>query len=170
MPEDKKKNIFEKAVDAFSSRDEKQAKEEAEKAAEVARQAAAQAAKDKAVAEIQANQAKKEAEEARKKMEEMKKKQDEAESKAAVEARQKAYAEHLAAQKAAKPEVKVVAEHTVKAGETLSHVSLKYYGSAVREYWMYIYEFNKEVIGGNPSMVREGVTLKIPELTEEMKK
>jgi len=168
MPEEKKKNIFEKAVDALSSRDEKEAKEEAEKAAEAARQAAAQAAKEKAVAEIQANQAKKEAEEARKKLEEMQKKQqEEAASKAAVAAREKAYAEHLAAQKAAKPEVKVIAEHTVKAGETLSHLSLKYYGSAVREKWMHIYEFNKDVIGDNPSMVREGAVLRIPELPKD---
>ena len=171
MPEDKKKNLFDKAVDAFSSRDEKQAQQEAEKAAEAARQTAAQAAKDKAVAEIQANQAKKQAEEAKKELEELKKKQQaEVDSKAAVEKRQKAYADHLAYLKAAKPDVKVIAEHTVKSGETLSHLSLKYYGSAVREYWMHIYEFNKDLIGDNPSMVREGLTLSIPELPEEMKK
>jgi len=167
MPENKKKNIFEKAVDALSSRDEKEAKAEAEKAAEEARQAAAKAAKEKAVAEIQANQAKRQAEEAQKKMEEMKKQQEEAKAKEAIEARKEQFAEQLAAMKAAKPEVKVIAEHTVKAGETLSHIALKYYGSAVLDNWMHIYEFNKDVIGDNPTFVREGVTLKIPELPAE---
>lgn len=65
----------------------------------------------------------------------------------------------------AKP-VKIIAEHTVVADETLSHISLKYYGSAVKEKWMVIYEANKAVIGDNPNRIRPGQVLKIPELPE----
>ena len=66
----------------------------------------------------------------------------------------------------AKP-VKIIAEHTVAADETLSHISLKYYGSAVKEKWMVIYEANKAVIGDNPNRIRPGQVLKIPELPVE---
>lgn len=59
---------------------------------------------------------------------------------------------------------KFIAEHTVAAGETLSHISLKYYGSAVKEKWMLIYEANKAAIGDNPNLIRTGLVLKIPEL------
>ena len=61
---------------------------------------------------------------------------------------------------------KIVAEHTVAKDETLSHIALKYYGSAVKEKWMKIYEANKDVIGDDPSHVSPGQVLKIPELPE----
>lgn len=59
--------------------------------------------------------------------------------------------------------VKFIAEHTVAAGETLSHIALKYYGSAAKEMWMHIYEANREVIGDNPNRVLPGQVYKIPE-------
>lgn len=59
---------------------------------------------------------------------------------------------------------KFMAEHTVAADETLSHISLKYYGSAVKDKWMIIYEANKATIGDNPNRIRPGMVLKIPEL------
>ena len=59
---------------------------------------------------------------------------------------------------------KYIAEHTVASDETLSHIALKYYGSAVKEKWMVIYEANKDVIGDNPGIIRPGQVLKIPEL------
>jgi nucleoid-associated protein YgaU len=65
---------------------------------------------------------------------------------------------------------KIIAEHTLAANETLSHISLKYYGSAAKPYWMLIYEANKAVIGDNPNHVRAGLVLKIPELPADMKK
>lgn len=61
--------------------------------------------------------------------------------------------------------VEYIAEHTIQADETLSHLALKYYGSAVREKWMVIYEANKEAIGDNPNRVRPGTILKIPKLS-----
>ena len=63
-----------------------------------------------------------------------------------------------------KPAANFIAEHTVAAGETLSHIALKYYGSAAKEKWMLIYEANKAVIGDDPGRIRQGQTLKIPEL------
>jgi nucleoid-associated protein YgaU len=59
---------------------------------------------------------------------------------------------------------KFMAEHTVAADETLSHIALKYYGSAVKDKWMIIYEANKAVIGDDPGRIRPGQVLKIPEL------
>ena len=49
------------------------------------------------------------------------------------------------AQQAAAP--KFIAKHELKADETLSHLSLKYYGHATPPYWRLIYEANKKVIG-----------------------
>jgi len=63
-----------------------------------------------------------------------------------------------------KAEQKIKAVHTVAKGETLSDISLKYYGSAVKEKWMKIYEANKDVIGDNPNLIVTGQVLKIPEL------
>ncbi len=62
------------------------------------------------------------------------------------------------------PPAKVIAEHTVTGDDTLSHIALKYYGSAAKEKWMIIYEANKAVIGDNPNKIRSGQVLKIPEL------
>jgi len=69
----------------------------------------------------------------------------------------------------AKDATKVIAEHTVVGGDTLSHISLNYYGSASKPYWMVIYEANKELIGDNPNKLKRGITLKIPELPAELK-
>lgn len=60
----------------------------------------------------------------------------------------------------------VKTEHTVVSGDTLSGLAAKYYGSGSRENWMAIYEANKEVIGDNPSMIRVGQVLQIPELED----
>jgi nucleoid-associated protein YgaU len=64
---------------------------------------------------------------------------------------------------------KVLATHKLTAEETLSHLSLKYYGHATRDYWMVIYEANKEQIGDNPAHVRVGMELVIPELPDNLK-
>ena len=56
--------------------------------------------------------------------------------------------------------------HTVASDETLSHIALRYYGSAVKEKWMIIYEANKELIGDNPNMIRKGMELFIPDIEE----
>jgi nucleoid-associated protein YgaU len=61
-------------------------------------------------------------------------------------------------------QVEYIAEHIVKPDETLSHLALKYYGSAIREKWMVIYEANKAAIGDDPAHVKPGTILKIPKL------
>ena len=101
---------------------------------------------------------------------------------AAIEAAQKiamdkAAAERAAADAAAKAKAeaeaalnKVIAEYTLGPDDTLSHVALKFYGSAAEPYWRRIYEFNKAVIGSNPGIVRPGTVLKIPVLPPELQK
>jgi nucleoid-associated protein YgaU len=64
---------------------------------------------------------------------------------------------------------KIIAKHKLTADETLSHLSLKYYGHATREYWMVIYEANKEQIGDNPAYVQVGMEILIPELPDNLK-
>lgn len=61
-------------------------------------------------------------------------------------------------------------EHTVAEGETLSHVALKYYGSATPPYWQFLLKHNEEVLKGNERNVRTGMKLVIPELPDELKK
>ncbi len=73
--------------------------------------------------------------------------------------------EAQAAKPAAPAASEYLAEHTVVEGETLSHIALKYYGSAAKEKWMAIYEANKAVIGDNPNRIRIGQVLKIPKLS-----
>jgi len=63
----------------------------------------------------------------------------------------------------AAPQLKVIAEHTVGADDTLSGIALKYYGSAAKKWYMYIYETNKAVVGDNPNIIRPGIVLKILE-------
>jgi nucleoid-associated protein YgaU len=60
------------------------------------------------------------------------------------------------------PQLETIANHTVSPDDTLSGIALKYYGSAIREKWMAIYEANKEVIGDNPALLRPGTVLRIP--------
>lgn len=58
---------------------------------------------------------------------------------------------------------KFIAEHTVKEGDTLSGIALKYYGSASKDMWMVIYDANKAVIGDDPNRIKPGQEIKIPE-------
>ena len=157
-----KKGLFSKAVDALSNRDEKAAAEAAQRAESEAKVQAAAAAREAAKAAARA----KEAEEKLKAMEAEKAKEKAKQDR--IEAAKKADEWRAKQAEAAKP--KYIAEHKLTATETLSHLSLKYYGSATRPYWMVIYEANKEAIGDNPAHVRVGMTINIPELPEELKK
>lgn len=64
---------------------------------------------------------------------------------------------------------KFLAEHTVEAGETLSHIALKYYKNAGKPFYMAIYEVNKATIGDNPNRIKPGMLLKIPVLPKDFK-
>jgi len=59
-----------------------------------------------------------------------------------------------------------IGEYTVVAGDSMGAIAAKYYGSAVEEKWMAIYEANKELIGDNPRLIKPGQTLKIPKLSD----
>jgi nucleoid-associated protein YgaU len=183
MADKKKKNIFDKLVDAVSDRDEKEAaakaaadkaaaekavleKFQADKAAADKAAAAAKAAADKTAAEKAREEANKRLADAR---------AVDAKQKATAAARAKLAAEAETAKVKLAAEVEaakkaVIAEHKVGPDQTLSHISLKYYGSAAEPYWRLIYEANKDVIGANPGMIRPGMMLKIPVLPDELKK
>lgn len=64
---------------------------------------------------------------------------------------------------------KLIATHTVKKGETLSHIALKYYKHATPPYWKFLLEHNTEVLKGFERNVRTGMELEIPKLPEELK-
>ena len=160
--DEKKKGLFSKAIDAVSNRDEKAAAEAAARAESEAKVKAAAAEREAAKAKAAAAEA-----EAKLKAMEAEKAKEKAQQDR-VEAAKKA--EEWRAQQAEAAKPKIIAEHKLTETETLSHLSLKYYGSAIRDYWMVIYEENKEEIGDNPAHVRVGMTIRIPELPEELKK
>jgi nucleoid-associated protein YgaU len=130
---------------------EKQAKETASK--EAAALAAIEKARKEAEAKRQAEQARKLAE-------------DQARAEAAKqEAEAKAQEEQARKEAEAKstPRFKeFIAEHTVVAGDNLSFISEKYYGTQAN--FRLIYEANKDVIGENMNLIRPGQVLKIPKL------
>jgi nucleoid-associated protein YgaU len=187
----KTKGVFDQMINAVSSRDEKAALEalkkqmiEAEDRAEAAERKVVelQAALTKAQADNKAVLAKSQEtsdEKLRKMQSELlaaKSQMSALEQRAlAAEAKVKAFEavkgrelQEAAALEAAKAQI--IATHTLTADETLSHLSLKYYGHATEPYWRIIYEANKDVIGANPNKVRPGLEIKIPVLPEDMKK
>lgn len=58
--------------------------------------------------------------------------------------------------------------HKLEKGQTLSHLSLKYYGSATEPYWRLILDFNEDL--DNERNIWPGLEIKIPELPADMKK
>jgi nucleoid-associated protein YgaU len=66
-------------------------------------------------------------------------------------------ARHEAEMEAAKAKV---TKHVVASGESLSVIAKKYYDDAGK--YMKIYEANKDVIGGDPSLIQPGMELVIP--------
>jgi nucleoid-associated protein YgaU len=153
MAKKKKKGILERAIDAVSTRDEKEEAEEAKKEAEAAkRQAALEAAKREAAeAKARAAEAKaKKAEEAA------------AEAKAKVEAaRRKAHM--LAAQERAEKARELAAAkkrvYVVQPGDSLSKIAKAELGDASR--WPEIFELNKDQIK-DPNLIQPGQELKMP--------
>lgn len=178
--ETSKKSIFSKAVDAFTSRDEKaaldaaqqqlaQAQAEADKLAKelAAMKASSGQASTQSAAQIEA--ANKKAAEAEAQVKALQQKMEAMARAQEMEAKRQELNEQMKAQIAAAAP-KFMAEHTLTKEETLSHLSLKYYGSATKPYWMVIYEANKAVIGDNPNKVHAGMVVKIPVLPESLKK
>ena len=176
---EEKKGLFGKARDAFSNKDEKKQIEDleaelakAKKEAEAAKEAmktvmnkTVDASKDKTEAEKEAQAAEKRIAELEAKLNSMMAKDRE---KLAAE-RKQMVEDRIAKINAAKEAAAVMTTHTVEAGETLSHVALKYYKHATPPYWQFLLEHNKEVLKGSEKNVRTGMVLEIPELPEELK-
>jgi nucleoid-associated protein YgaU len=57
-----------------------------------------------------------------------------------------------------------IGEHTIASGDTLSYISLIYYGYSSKSTFMILYEANKDVIADNPNMISAGKVLRIPKL------
>ena len=56
------------------------------------------------------------------------------------------------------------ATYTIKEGETLTKVALRFYGS--KAFWPYIVKYNSNIIK-NPDHVPYGTVVKIPELVKK---
>ncbi|MDD5466571.1 MAG: LysM peptidoglycan-binding domain-containing protein [Anaerolineales bacterium] len=175
--ESKKPGVFTNLINLVSTRDEKEALEQALKELEEARKAAAAAeltakstqSQAQASARIALTAATKRAAEAEARIKAL---ETQLRDLRMAEAQRQAKEKMLAAEARldAMQAPKFIAEHTLKADESLSHLALKYYKHATKPYWMVIYEANKAVIGDNPNKVRVGTVLKIPELPANLKK
>lgn len=165
---EKKEGIFKKAVDAFSTRDEKEAiaeleaeLEQAKKDAEEAKQAVKSMAKQNLDAQKDSSKTDAELETAEKKIAQL-----EERIKGMTVKKGKRIDEIK--KKLDKPEIITV--HTVESNnQTLSHVALKYYKHATPPYWKYLLEHNKEVLNGSEKNIRMGMELEIPELPDDLK-
>lgn len=56
--------------------------------------------------------------------------------------------------------------HTVKKGDTVSSIALKYYGSTTRDKWIAIAEANPGFVDPHTFLITDGTKLNIPELKE----
>ncbi len=172
--DDKKDGIFKKAMNAFSSKDEKEtiaeleaelakAKKEAEQAKKTVSKLidrTAEVTKDNTDSEAKVKLAEKRIAELEAKLK-MKMKSD---PNRGVSKMDKIKNE-MASKKPA-----IITVHTVESNnQTLSHVALKYYKHATPPYWKYLLEHNKEVLNGSEKNIRMGMKLEIPELPEDLK-
>ena len=176
-----KKGLFGKAVDALSSRDEKEKISDlqaelakAKKEAEAAKQAVKNLMNKNVAAKVDKREVAGEAKAAEKKIAELEKKIEqfmEKDRKRLAEERKKMLEERQARlEKSRKPAAApVMTTHKVEAGETLSHIALKYYKHATPPYWKLLLERNTEILKGSEKNVRTGMELVIPELPEELK-
>ncbi len=169
---EKKDGIFKKAMNAFSSKDEKEtiaeleaelakAKKEAEQAKKTVSRLidrTAEVTKDNTDSEAKVKQAEKRIAELETKLK-MKSDPNRGVSKM-----------NKIRNEMASKEPAIITVHTVESNnQTLSHVALKYYKHATPPYWKYLLEHNKEVLNGSEKNIRMGMKLEIPELPEELK-
>ena len=175
--EKKKRGLFGKAVDALTTRDEKEAAAEAAKAAEEAKAQVAREASLRQLAEAKAAEAERKAAEMKKQMEEAAK-VAEAEARVAASrakfeaeaAARKAEVEKQMAEEAAKiAEARAAAvaaaeaakkTYVVKPGDSLSKIAKEQLGNASR--WPEIFELNKDQIK-DPNLIRVGQELQLPD-------
>ena len=170
MAKKDKKGLFDKVSDAFSSKDEKEEISELKKELEEAKkeaEASKKAIKDLLEQNRDKSEATAKAEKAEKRIKELENRLESIEHKKIVEERKaKSAARRAELEKGKKVETKTT--HTVKPGETLSHIALNYYNHATPPYWKLILEHNEELLEGNERNLREGMKLEIPELPEDL--
>ncbi|HSM25854.1 MAG TPA: hypothetical protein VK856_13410 [Anaerolineaceae bacterium] len=172
MAEKKEKSLLNKAIDALTNRDEKEAAADAEakklqsqkvmaeaKVAQAARVKAEAAAKAKADDAAKA----KAAEEQKKAQERLAKVQEE--QKARVAARKEEIEQKK--EEAAKA---AIVKHVWTNEDTYASLAFEHYGSIKEPYWRLIYNHNKEIIGDHPNHIKTGTEIEIPPLPEELKK
>lgn len=171
---EKKKGLFGKAIDAFSSKDEKEEIAELEAELAAAQKAIKSLLDERTKAGTGNPEAQKEVQAAEKRIAELERRlkaqtertraQSERTRAQAMASKKQELDKKMAAKKAA-----IIATHTVQADETLSHIALKYYKHATPPYWKLLLEHNTELLDGNERNVRKGMELEIPELPEELK-
>jgi len=170
MAEKDKKGFFDKVTDAFSSKDENEEVAELKKELEEAKkeaEASKKAIKDLLEQNRDNSEAKTKAEKAEKKINQLENRLKSMEHKKIVEDRKaKSAARRAELEKGKKLETKTT--HTVKSGETLSHIALNYYNHATPPYWKLILEHNEDLLEGNERNLREGMKLEIPELPDDL--
>lgn len=171
MAKKDKKGLFGKVTDALSGKDEKeeisklrQELEEAKKEAEASKKAI----KDLLEQNRDNSEAKAKAEVAEKRIKELENRLESVEHKKVIEER-KAKSAAIRSELEIGKKLETMATHTVKSGETLSHIALKYYKHATPPYWKLILENNEDLLKGNERSLREGMELEIPELPEDLK-
>ena len=64
---------------------------------------------------------------------------------------------------------RIIAQYTVKKGDTLSQIAKDHYGSGSQPYWKLIQEANKDIIK-DANLIHPGQVFKIPALPDELKK
>ena len=178
---EEKKGLFGKAVDALSSRDEKEKISDlqaelakAKKEAEASKQALKNLMNKNVAAKVDKRQVESETKAAEQKIAELEKKLEyfmEKDRERLAEERKKMLEERQARLETSRKATagSVMATHKVESGETLSHIALKYYKHATPPYWKLLLEANSEVLKGSEKNVRTGMELVIPELPEDMK-
>ena len=155
MAKRKKKGILDKAIDAVSTRDEKEAAEAAKKAADAAKRKAQVEAAKREAAEAKIRAAEQKAKEAEEKAKE-------AEAKLRAAERASAEAKIRAAQierRKQLEEERKARTYVVKAGDNLSKIAKEVLGDASR--WPEIFEANKDQIK-DPNLIHVGQELKMP--------
>lgn len=171
MADKNKKGFFEKVTDALSSKDEKEEiselkkeLEEAKKVAEASKKAIKdllEPTRDKSLETTKAEKAEKRVKELEQRLESM-------EHKRIVEER-KAKSAAIRSELEKGKKLETITTHTVKSGDTLSHIALKYYKHATPPYWKLILDHNEDLLEGNERSLREGMEIEIPELPEDLK-
>lgn len=56
--------------------------------------------------------------------------------------------------------------HVVQSGENLTLIAQTHYGPEHAAHWITLYNFNRELIGDNPDLIKPGMELLIPDISE----